>query len=57
MIVVLKEFFGEFDIGISKYNNFESRQFQSISTKSSDWGWLRSPQSEASDYDILYCTT
>ena len=36
--------------GISKYSNFESRQFQSISAKFSDWGLLRSPQSEASDW-------
>ena len=28
MIVVLKEFFLEFDIGNSKYSNFESRKFQ-----------------------------
>ena len=49
MIVVLKGIFWEFDIGISKYSNFESRQFQSISAKFSDWGTLRLPRSEASD--------
>ena len=49
VIVVLKGFFWEFDIGISKYSNFESRQFQSISAKFSDWGSLRLPQFEASD--------
>ena len=38
-----------FDIGNSKYSNFESRQFKSISAKFSDWGLLRSPQSEALD--------
>ena len=35
-------------------SNFESRQFQSISAKFSDWGLLRSPQSEASDYRCMY---
>ena len=50
MIVVLKGVFWEFDIGISKYSIFESRQFQSISAKFSDWGSLCSPQFEASDY-------
>ena len=30
MFVVLKASVYEFDIGISKYSNFESRQFQSI---------------------------
>ena len=49
MIVVLKGFFWEFDIDISKYSNFESRQFQSISAKFSDWVSLRSAKSEASD--------
>ena len=49
MIVVSKGIFWELDIGISKYSNFESRQFQSISAKFSDWGLLCSPQSEASD--------
>ena len=49
MIVVLKGLFYEFDFGFSKYSNFESRQFQSISAKFSDWVSLRSPQSEASD--------
>ena len=42
MIVGLKGFSWEFDIGIRKYSNFESRQFQSISAKFSDWGSLRS---------------
>ena len=50
MIVVLKGFFWKFDIGISKYSDFESRQLQSIPAKFSDWGLLRSTQSEASDY-------
>ena len=38
------------DIDISKYSYFESRQFLSTSAKFSDWGSLRSPQTEASDY-------
>ena len=33
MIVVLKGFINEFDIDISKYSNFESRQFKSVSTQ------------------------
>ena len=37
MIVVLKGFFREFDVGISKYSGFESRQ-QPISVNFSDWG-------------------
>ena len=43
MIVVLKGFFLKFDIGLSKYSNFEWRQFQSISAKFSDWGLLCLP--------------
>ena len=50
MIVVLKGFSLELNIGISKYSNFESIQFQSISAKFSDWVTLHLPQSEASDY-------
>ena len=57
MIVVLKGFLWEFDIGISKYSHFESRQFQSISVKFSDWDSLRLPQSEASDWYQTYQTT
>ena len=49
MFVVLKGFIEEFEIAISKYNSFKSKQFQSISAKFSDWGLLHSPQSEASD--------
>ena len=51
MIVFLKGFFQEFGIFISKYSNFESTQFQSVSAtgKFSYWGLLRSAQSEASD--------
>mgnify|MGYP001797732153 CR=1 FL=1 len=38
MIVVIKGFFLEFDIGISTDSNFESRQFQTISATFSDFG-------------------
>ena len=48
MIVILKGFIWEIDIGIDKYSNFESRQFQSISAKFSDWGSLCSAQSAPS---------
>ena len=37
MIVVPKGFFQEVDIGISKYSDLGSRQFQLISPKFSDW--------------------
>ena len=57
MIVALKGIFLEFDIGISKCSNFESRQFQSISAKFSDRGTLGSPQSEPSDYENLIIIT
>ena len=50
MIVILKGFIWEIDIGIGKYSNFESRQFQSISATFSDWGSLCSAQSESSDW-------
>ena len=50
MIVNPKRFFWEIDIDISKYSDFESRRFQSISAKFSDRGSLCWPQSEASDY-------
>ena len=47
MILFLKGFFSEFDIvSISKCKNFESRQFQSISAKFSEWGSLRSPHTK-----------
>ena len=49
MIVVLTGFFWEFDIGITKHSNFESRQFRPISEKFSDLGSLRLLKSEASD--------
>ena len=51
MIVFLKGFFQELGIFISKYSNFESTEFQSISAtgKSSYWGSLRSAQSEGLD--------
>ena len=48
-VLNLNEFLQEFEIGISKYGNFESRQFQSISATLSDWGSLGLPQSETSD--------
>ena len=48
MIVVLG-FIQEFEFGISKFSYFESSQFQSSPAKFSDFGLLRSPQSEASD--------
>ena len=40
MIVVLKGFFKEFNIGMSKIkiSNFDSRQFLPITAKFSDWG-------------------
>ena len=38
---------------INKYRNFESRQYQSISAKFSDWGSHCSPQCEASDQLLL----
>ena len=37
MMVVLKRFFWEFDVGISKHSDFESRQ-QPISVNFADWG-------------------
>ena len=45
MIAVLNGFIKEFEIGISKWNNFERIQFQSISlsAKFSYWGSLRLP--------------
>ena len=52
MIVALKGFIKEFDIDISKYSNFESRQFKSVSAQAgarSVRHCLR-PQSEAIDY-------
>ena len=48
-VLNLNGFLQEVDIGISKYGNFESRQFQSISATLSDWGSLGLPQSETSD--------
>ena len=53
MIVVLIGFVQEFKLILAlanNYNNFESRQFKSISAKFSGWGSLHLPQSEASDY-------
>ena len=53
MIVVLKGISLEFDSGISKYSIFESRQFQPISAKFSDLDSHCSPQSAASDLEML----
>ena len=54
MTVVLKGFVQEFELILAlanNYNDFESRQFKSISAiKFSGLGLLHSPQSEASDY-------
>ena len=47
MIADLKGVFEEFDVGIIKDSNFETRQFLAISAKF--WGSLRSPQSDDSD--------
>ena len=49
MIVILKGFIKEIDMSFGNYSNFESRQFQWISAKISEWGSLRSPDSEGSD--------
>ena len=46
MIVVLKVFFQEFDVGISKYSDLESGQ-QPISVNFSDWGLAPLATSEA----------
>ena len=57
MIVALKGFIKEFDIDISKYSNFESRQFKSVSALLANVGGhsLR-PQSEAIDYTHTNCS-
>ena len=49
MFEYLSQSLYEFDIGISKYSNFESNKFQLISAIFSDWGSLHSSQSEISD--------